>query len=246
MRAKSSHSHRKGSAMAAIEIECGKAHTEKRMLSFSEADRDRIVQNFPDTIEVSGAVSGGQEFALRPYIKTILDQVQPPTLKIGVAVRGDADDLDSIEIDDIQLKVTGNTSGTFKVADVEISYAFDADILPSEMSTQACECKHGEGRRRSRTFKCTWDIEISIEPGIGGIYEIEEFEITVTSPCDCSDHEFEEAESEGDEPDDDEDDEDDDEDESDDEDRDDDDDDDKGKGKSKKKSGMKKAKKHRK
>jgi hypothetical protein len=229
--------------MAAIEIECGKSHTEKRILSFSEADRDRIVQNFPDKIEVSGAGSGGREFALRPYIKAILDQVQPPTAKIAIAVRGDPDDLDSIEIDDIQLKVTGNTSGTFKVADVEISYAFDADILPGEVTTQTCECEHGEGRRRSRTFKCTWDIEISIEPGIGGIYEIEEFEITVTSPCDYSDHEFEEAESEGEEPDDDEDDEDEDEEESDDEDRDD-DDGHKGKGKGKKKSG--KAKKRRK
>jgi hypothetical protein len=228
--------------MAAIEIECGKSHTEKRILSFSEADRDRIVQNFPDKIEVSGAGSGGREFALRPYIKAILDQVQPPTLKIAIAVRGDPDDLDTIEIDDIQLKVTGNTSGTFKVADVEISYAFDADILPSEMTTQACECEHGEGRQRSRTFKCTWDIEISIEPGIGGIYEIEEFEITVTSPCDCSDHEFEEAESEGEESDDDDVDDDGDEDESDDEDRDDDDDDDDDKGKGK----GKKAKKRRK
>ena len=234
--------------MAAIEIECGKSHTEKRILSFGEADRDRIVQNFPDKIEVSGAGSGGREFALRPYIKAILDQVQPPTAKIAIAVRGDPDDLNSIEIDDIQLKVTGNTSGTFKVADVEISYAFDADILPGEMTTQACECEHGEGRRRSRTFKCTWDIEISIEPGIGGIYEIEEFEITVTSPCDCSDHEFEEAELEGEEPDDDEEDDDDDEDESDDREDDDDgdDDDDKGKGKGKKKSGTKKAKKRRK
>jgi hypothetical protein len=155
--------------MAAIEIECGKSHTEKRILSFSEADRDRIVQNFPDKIEVSGAGSVGQEFALRPYIKAILDQVQPPTAKIAIAVRGDPDDLDTIEIDDIQLKVTGNTSGTFKVADVEISYAFDADILPSEMTTPACECEDGEGRQRSRTFKCTWDIEISIVPGIGGM-----------------------------------------------------------------------------
>jgi hypothetical protein len=224
--------------MAAIEIECGKSHTEKRILSLGKADRDRIVQNFPDKIEVSVAGLGSQEFALRPYIKAILDQVQPPTLKIAIAVRGDPDDLDTIEIDDIQLKVTGNTSGTFKIADVEISYAFDADILPSEMTTPVCECEHGEGRQRSRTFKCTWDIEISIEPGIGGIYEIEEFEITVTSPCDCSDHEFEEAESEGEEPDED----DDDEDESDDRD----DDDDKGKGKGKKKSGTKKAKKRRK
>ena len=133
--------------MAAIEIECGKSHTEKRILSFNEADRDRIVRNFPDKIEVSVAGSGGQEFALRPCIKAILDQVQPPTLKISIAARGDPDDLDSIEIDDIQLKVTGNTSGTFKVADAEISYAFDADILPSEMTRRRASASMARGAR---------------------------------------------------------------------------------------------------
>ena len=49
----------------------------------------------------------------------------------------------------------------------------------------------GEGSRRSRTFTCTWDLEIAIEPGIAGIYEVEEFEITVISPCVCPDRTFE-------------------------------------------------------
>jgi hypothetical protein len=223
---------RKGSPMSAVEIECGKSHTEQRILSFTKADRDRIAQNFPDKIAVSVAGSASQEFPLRPYIAAILDQIQPPALKIAIAVRGEPDDLDTIEIDDIQLKVMGNTTGTFKIADVEISYAFDADILPGEMTAEPCECEHGgEGRQKSRTFKCTWEIEISIEPGIGGVYEIEEFEITVTSPCYCPDHEYDEVESEGDD--------DDDDDESGDDDRDGDDRDDDGK---RKKSGKKKAK----
>jgi hypothetical protein len=232
--------------MAAVEIECGKSYTEQRILLFTKADRDRIAQNFPDKIAVSVVGSGSQEFPLRPYIAAILDQIQPPTLKIAIAVRGEPDDLDTIEIDDIQLKVMGNTTGTFKVGDVEISYAFDADILPGEMTAEPCECEHGgEGRQKSRTFQCTWEIEISIEPGIGGVYEIEEFEITVTSPCYCPDHEYDEVETEGDEDDvdddDDDDDDDDEDDESDDESGDDDDRDDDD-GKRKKKSGKKKAK----
>ena len=226
--------------MASIEIECGHSHTERRDLSFTKADSDRIAQNFPDKIAVSVAGFGGQEFPLRPYIKTILDQVTLPTLRIGVAVRGEPDDINSIEIDDIETKVMGTTSGAFKVANVEITYAFAVDVMPSEASIEACGCEEGgEGQRKSRTFKCIWEIEISIDPGLAGVYEIEEFEITVTSPCLCPDHEHD-TESEGDELEEDEHDEaDDDEDEHDDRDPDDDDDDD---GKGNKKSGKKKSK----
>jgi hypothetical protein len=42
-----------------------------------------------------------------------------------------------------------------------------------------------------RTFTCTWDIEISIDPGIAGVYEVEEFEIAVVSPCVGPDRTFE-------------------------------------------------------
>jgi hypothetical protein len=225
--------------MASIEIECGHSHSERRALSFTKDDRERIVGNFPDKIAVSVAGFGGQEFPLRPYIKSILDQVSLPILRIGVAVHGEPDDIDTIEIDDIQIKVTGTTSGAFKVANAEITYAFDVDIMPSETTIEVCECEHGgEGHRKSRTFKCIWEIEISIDPGIAGVYEIEEFEITVASPCHCPDHEHDDAQSEGEESDDDLADEDDDE--HDEGDHDEDDDDDEGKGK--KKAGKKKSK----
>jgi hypothetical protein len=112
-------------------------------------DRERIAQNFPDKIAVSVAGFGGQEFPLRPYIKTILDQVSLPILRIGIAVRGEPDDIDTIEIDDIQIKVTGTASGAFKVANAEITYAFDVDIMPSETTVEDCECG-GRGVRRRR------------------------------------------------------------------------------------------------
>jgi hypothetical protein len=218
--------------MAPVEIECGHSHLERRNLSFTKADKDRIAQNFPDKIAVSVAGFGGQEFLLRPYIKAILDQVQPPAVKIAIAVRGEPDDLESVEIDDVKLKVTGTTAGRFKVADADISYAFDADIMPGDMTIEACECEGGgEGHRKSRTFKCTWEIEISIDPGIAGVYEIEEFEITVMSPCDCPDHEFELDDAEAGETEDDPA-----------ADADEHDDDDRDAGKGKKKSGKKKAK----
>jgi hypothetical protein len=178
--------------MAPVEIACGQFHLETRPLSFTKADKDRIVQNFPDKITVSVPGFGAQELPLRALIKGVLDQVQPPAVKIAIAVRGEADDADAIEIDDVLFKVVGTSAGSFKVGDTAIAYTFDADILPGDMTAEPCTCEDGgEGRRRSRTFTCTWDIEIAIDPGVAGVYEVEEFEITVTSPCICPDRTFE-------------------------------------------------------
>jgi hypothetical protein len=178
--------------MAPVELSCGQTHLETRPLSFTKADKDRIVQSFPEKITVSVPGFGTQDVPLRPLIKSILDQVQPPAVKIAISVRGETDDVDTIEIDDVMFKVVGATSGSFKVGDTAIAYTFDADILPSDMTTEPCTCEDGrEGRRRARTFACTWDIEISIDPGIAGVYEVEEFEIAVVSPCVCPDRTFE-------------------------------------------------------
>jgi hypothetical protein len=178
--------------MAPVEVACGQSHLETRPLAFTKADKDRIAQNFPDKITVTVPGFGTQDVALRPLVKSILDQVQPPAVKIAIAVRGEPDDVDMIEIDDVQFKVVGTTAGSFKVGDTVIAYTFDADILPGDMTTEPCTCEDGgEGRRRSRTFTCTWDIEISIDPGIAGVYEVEEFEIAVVSPCVCPDRTFE-------------------------------------------------------
>jgi hypothetical protein len=183
--------------MAPVEVACGQLHRETRPLSFTKADKDRIVQNFPDKIAVSVPGFGAQELALRPLIKSVLDQVQPPAVKIAIAVRGEADDVDTLEIDDVLFKVVGTTAGSLKVGDTSIAYTFDADILPGDTTVEPCTCEDGgEGRRRSRTFTCTWDIEIAIDPGIAGVYEVEEFEITVASPCVCPDRTFEIEETE--------------------------------------------------
>jgi hypothetical protein len=185
--------------MAPVEVACGHTHLETRPLSFTKADKDRIVQNFPDKIAVSVPGFGAQELALRPLIKSILDQVQPPSVKIAIAVRGEADDVEMVEIEDVLFKVVGTTAGSFKVGDTSIAYTFDADILPGDSIVESCTCEDGgEGRRRSRAFTCTWDVEIAIDPGIAGVYEVEEFEITVTSPCVCPDRTFEIEEAEAD------------------------------------------------
>jgi hypothetical protein len=36
--------------MAAVVVEFGQAHTEKRSLSLTRADKERILQNFPEKI----------------------------------------------------------------------------------------------------------------------------------------------------------------------------------------------------
>ncbi len=178
--------------MAPVEVACGQLHQETRPLSFTKADKDRIVQNFPEKITVSVPGFGAQELALRPLVKSVLDQVQPPAVKIAIAVRGEADEVDMIEIEDVLFKVVGTTAGSFKVGDTAVAYTFDADILPGDTTVEPCTCEDGgEGRRRSRTFTCTWDIEIALDPGIAGVYEVEEFEITVISPCVCPDRTFE-------------------------------------------------------
>jgi hypothetical protein len=177
--------------MAPVEVACGKFHLETRPLSFTKADKDRIAQSFPEKITVSVPGFGTQELPLRPLVKSILDQVQPPAVKIAIAVRGEPDDVDTLEIDDVLFKVVGTTAGSFKVGDTAIAYTFDADILPGDMAVEPCTCEDGEGRRRSRSFTCTWDIEISIDPGVAGVYEVEEFEITVVSPCVAPDRTFE-------------------------------------------------------
>jgi hypothetical protein len=185
--------------MAPVEVACGKFHLETRPLSFTKADKDRIAQSFPEKITVTVPGFGVQELPLRPLIKSLLDQVQPPAVKIVIAVRGEPDDVDTLEIDDILFKVVGTTAGTFKVGDTAVAYTFDADILPGDTTVESCTCEDGgEGRRRSRTFTCTWDIEISIEPGVAGVYEVEEFEITVVSPCVAPDRTFEIEEAESD------------------------------------------------
>jgi hypothetical protein len=178
--------------MAPVEVACGQTHIETRPLSFAKADKDRIVQSFPEKISVSVPGFGTQELALRPLVKSLLDQIQPPAVKIAIAVRGEPDEVDLIEIDDVLFKVIGTTAGSFKVGDTAVAYTFDADILPGETTLEPCTCEDGgEGRRRSRTFTCTWDIEIALDPGVAGVYEVEEFEITVISPCVCPDRTFE-------------------------------------------------------
>ena len=95
MPAKSSRAQPKGSAMAPVEVACGQFHLETRPLSFTKADKDRIVQSFPEKITVSVPGFGTQELALRPLVKSMLDQVQPPAVKIAIAVRGEPDDVDT-------------------------------------------------------------------------------------------------------------------------------------------------------
>jgi hypothetical protein len=126
--------------MAPVEVACGQSHLETRPLSFTKADKDRIVQNFPDKITVSVPGFGAQELPLRPLVKGMLDQVQPPAVKIAIAVRGEPEDVDTLEIDDVLFKVVGTTAGSFKVGDTAIAYTFDADILPGDTRASGTFC----------------------------------------------------------------------------------------------------------
>ena len=66
--------------MAPVEVACGQSHMETRPLSFTKADKDRVAQSFPEKITVSVPGFGTQELPLRPLVKSMLDQVQPPAV----------------------------------------------------------------------------------------------------------------------------------------------------------------------
>jgi hypothetical protein len=178
--------------MAAVVVEFGQSHTEKRSLSLTRADKERILQNFPEKISVSVPGFGPQEFPLRAQVKSVLDQIQPPVAKATFEVRGSADDPDTIMINNTRLKVLGVRAGSFDVLDASVAYEFDADIEPEGATVETCTCDDGrEGQQVSRTFKLVWTIAIDIEPGIGGEFEIEEVDIPIMAPCSCPEAEAE-------------------------------------------------------
>ena len=178
--------------MAAVVVEFGQSHTEKRSLSLTRADKERILQNFPEKISVSVPGFGAQEFPLRAQVKSVLDQIQPPVAKATFEVRGSADDPDTIMINNTRLKVLGVRAGSFDVLDASVAYEFDADIEPDGTTVETCTCDDGrEGQQVSRNFKLVWTIAIDIEPGIGGEFEIEEVDIPIMAPCSCPEAEAE-------------------------------------------------------
>jgi hypothetical protein len=107
--------------MAAVVVEFGQSHTEKRSLSLTRADKERILQNFPEKISVSVPGFGPQEFPLRAQVKSVLDQIQPPVAKATFEVRGSADDPDMIMINNTRLKVLGVRAGSFDVLDASVA-----------------------------------------------------------------------------------------------------------------------------
>jgi hypothetical protein len=183
--------------MAAVVVEFGQSHTEKRSLGLTRADKERILQNFPERISVSVPGFGAQEFPLRAQVKSVLDQIQPPVAKATFEVRGSAEDPDTISINNTRLKVLGVRAGSFEVLNASVAYEFDADIEAEGTTVETCTCDDGrEGQQVSRTFKLVWTIAIDIEPGIGGEFEIEEVDIPIMAACSCPEAEAELVEAE--------------------------------------------------
>jgi hypothetical protein len=169
--------------MAPIVVEFGQARTEKRSLSLSRADKDRILQNFPEKIAVSVPGFGNQEFPLRAQVKGFLDGIQPPSVKVTFEVRGKPDDVASVTIENTRVKVIGVYAGSFNILNASVGYQFDADIESDGPTIEPCMGDDvREGQRVERLFKLIWTIDIDIEPGIGGTFEVEEIEIPIEAP----------------------------------------------------------------
>ena len=169
--------------MAPLLVDYGRARTERRALALTRADKDRILQNFPEKITVAVSGFGPQEYPLRPHVKAFLDGIQPPSAKITFEVEGNGIDAELTLIENPRLKVIGVTSGEFVVGDTTVAYRFEADVEADGLQLSPCKGADGrEGVQPSRQFRLVWDIEIGISPGVGGVFEIDEAEIVVTAP----------------------------------------------------------------
>ncbi len=169
--------------MAPLTVDFGRTRTERRALALTRADKDRVLQNFPDKIAVAVPGFGPQEYPLRPHVKAFLDAIQPPSVKITFEVQGGSEDPELTLIEDTQLKVLGVTTGEFLVGETVVSYSFTAELEGDVIKMTPCKSPDGrEGVQPVRLFRLVWDIEIEIWPGIGGVFEIDETEITVAAP----------------------------------------------------------------
>jgi hypothetical protein len=173
--------------MAPIVVEFGRARTERRSLSLARADKDRILQHFPEKVSVSVPGFGAQDYPLRAQVKAFLDHIQPPAVKATFEVSGKPDDPASIAIHNARLKVIGIHSGSVNILNAAVAYRFDVDVESDGTSIEPCACADGQdGQRVERTFKLIWTVEIEIEPGIGGTFEVEEADIAIQAPCCCA------------------------------------------------------------
>jgi hypothetical protein len=126
---------------------------------------------------------GNQEFPLRTQVKGFLDSIQPPSVKVTFEVRGKPDDVGSVTIENTRVKVIGVYAGSFNILNASVGYQFDADIESDGPTIEPCTGDDGrEGQRVERVFKLIWTIDIEIEPGIGGTFEVEEIEIPIEAP----------------------------------------------------------------
>jgi hypothetical protein len=188
--------------MAPIKMEFGETRVERKALSLTRADKDRILQNFAEKISVTVPNFGAQEFPLRGFVKSFLDQVQLPSVRVTFELHGHEEDVEAVEINATDLQVIGTHGGNFAIADTRVSYEFDADIRGESIVIDPCPCQDGlEGQQASRNFKVSWMIDIAVEPGVSGTYEVEDMDITVSAPC-CCPPVMEEAGEEDDEDDD--------------------------------------------
>jgi hypothetical protein len=169
--------------MAPLLVEFGRSRIERRALSLTRADKDRILQNFPEKIAVSVTGFGPQEYPLRPHVKAFLDAIQPPSVKITFEVEGGSEDPELTLIEDVQLKVLGVSTGEFAVGETSVSYRFTADLERDTLKMNPCKSQDGrEGVQPARQFRLVWDIEIEITPGVGGLFEVDESEIVIVAP----------------------------------------------------------------
>jgi hypothetical protein len=73
------------------------------------------------------------------------------------------------------------------LVNVGVAYEFETKVRPEGYKIVDCKCNDGKkGKRKSRRFHVKWYIKITLNPGIGGKYPLDDFYVTVLGCCCCN------------------------------------------------------------
>ncbi len=165
-------------------LECnGKAARKSYPLNFKSEIND-ILKLFPDKVIVDLPIVGKTDFAVKPYVKSLLENVPIPTLKLRFKVKGNCKDFAAITIENTFKEVLDSGGGTFQVLGIGINYTFEAEVDDDDDAV-VVKCKDGakDGKQWTRTFHIEWYLDVNMNPGLSGKYLIDEFDITISACC---------------------------------------------------------------
>ncbi len=175
---------------SSVDVGCNSTKEFRDTYKIEESDIASLIKGIPEEVEVPKSVPliGGTKIRVKENVKTLLDGIKDnplqPCLIVRFTVQGNCDGFDNTTIEAASHRITGCKSGSVTVAGVGIDISLDADISPEQMVVEECKCGNGtDGERHKRMFHITWTMNLSINPGVGGTFDVAEYDVAVYSCC---------------------------------------------------------------